>query len=125
MHPIFLILMLLFFLALPVRADPSYGGPMIPSCIEQDYVVIKDDGPGKAIVTYSNSKESCSDNLLITLTSPNGIEVDIEITIGGIDEEYKEVIILRPTDPNMMAFPPEDELEDGVKKNFVIMGGMS
>ena len=99
--------------------------PFVPTCISQDSISIKDDGPEKAIVTYYNSYENCSSPAQIILEAPNGIRVRITIEIGGQDIVYKERITIEPLDPNFMSFPPEDNVEDGETKEFLIMGGLA
>jgi hypothetical protein len=94
------------------------------SCLEQDYIAIKDDGSDRAIVTYSNSIENCSNDLNWIFEAPNGIKVRIQIKVGGTGE-HAEVIYLYPLTPGYMAFPPEGNVLDGEKMEFIIQGGLS
>jgi hypothetical protein len=106
----------------PARAQsgPPYALPYIQSCIEQDSISIRDEGPDKAIVTYSNSIEECSSPVTLHLTAPNGIKVRVTIQIGDA-----ETITLEPEDPLFMSIPPEGDVPDGEKQEFLLMGGMS
>jgi hypothetical protein len=94
-------------------------------CEPPDRITIADDGHGRAIVTYYNSVNDCSNNIDRIMESENGIAVRVVITVGGEDNEYRETITLEPQDPTMMAFPPEGDLLDGEEKQFVIQGGLS
>ena len=98
--------------------------PPVGSCLIQDALYIEDDGPEKAIVTYYNSVESCSVPLTLTLTAPNGISVDVVITVG-VDDQDREMIELYPTSGQFMSFPPDGKLLDGEIMKFTIMGGLS
>lgn len=102
------------------QSGPPYALPYIASCIEQDSISIRDEGADKAIVTYSNSIEECSSPVTLHLTAPNGIKVRVTIEIGAA-----ETIILEPEDPLFMSIPPEGDVPDGEKQEFLIMGGMS
>jgi hypothetical protein len=114
------LLALLVLLALPARAQsPEY------KCTPPDVWSIRDAGPGKAIVTYSNSVNRCSAEVRERLRSPNGIEVDIHIQITGMDNDYRERITLNPVEAYMMSFPPEGDLIDGETQEFIIMGGLA
>jgi hypothetical protein len=103
----------------------SQSMPYVPSCIEQDYVVIKDDGIDRAVVIYSNSIENCSNNFEAILTSPNGISVHVKITIGDTSTDQKEIIEVTPLDLQMMSFPPSGFIQDGEIGKFIIAGGLS
>lgn len=121
---------LLLFLAfvLFVYPWPSHAQsvlPEVPSCIIQDSLMIRDEGEGKAIVTYYNSVESCSNAAEVELTSPNGVSVMVYITIGGEEDDYREIIELYPITDGMMSFPPESKLLDGETQEFLITGGVS
>ncbi len=105
-----------------VYAEPEL--PFVPSCIIQDSIGIRDEGPDKAIVTYYNSVENCSSAFDIKLIAPNGIGARVRVIIGGEEVDYKEVITVEPLDPNFMSFPPEVEVLDGEKTEIVIMGGL-
>ena len=127
-----IIAMFIVLIALVAAAgDPGYpivrsgNVPYVASCLVQDELTIEDDGPDRAIVTFFNGGEKCSSTFNITLTSPNGIEVDIEVEIGSQEHLYREVIRLFPVDPQVMAFPPEGLLYDGTTEKFVLMKGMS
>jgi hypothetical protein len=105
---------------------PAYAQGYGPApCEIPDILTIRDDGPGKAIVTYYNSVAECSEVLQRTLISPAGIEVKIYIDLLGIEDDGREKITLQPLDPTMMSFPPEGKLLDGEQRDFLIMGGMS
>lgn len=93
-------------------------------CEPPDRITIADDGPGRAIVTYYNSINDCSNNMDRVMETENGIAVRVVITVGGADTEYRERITLEPQDPMMMAFPPEGDLLDGEERRFVIQGGL-
>lgn len=97
-----------------------YDRPNVPTCIQQDWLHIEDDGPEKAILIYSNSIESCSVPGTSTYTAPNGISVRVTIIVDDA-----ETIIIEPVDPNFMAFPPEADVKDGNKIEIIIMGGLS
>lgn len=109
------------FLSVPVFAQVPYGGV----CTPPDVVSIRDPGPGRAIVTYSNSVNRCSAEVRQRLVSPNGIEVDVHIQITGMENDYRERITLRPVAADMMSFPPEGDLIDGETQEFIIMGGLA
>lgn len=94
-------------------------------CEPPDRITITDDGPGRAIVTYYNSINDCSNNLDQVMESEGGIAVRVIITVGGADTDYRERITLEPQDAMMMAFPPEGDLLDGEERQFVIQGGLS
>ena len=102
-------------------AQPVGGSP----CSPPDEITIRDDGVGKAIVTYSNSVNQCSVPLIKRLVSPQGIAVDVRIDLLGDDHERRERITLSPVDADMMAFPPEGDLLDGESQEFIIMGGLA
>jgi hypothetical protein len=108
-------------LTLPAAAQP-YGSS---TCTPPDEITIRDDGIGKAIVTYSNSVNQCSVPLIRRLVSPNGIAVDVRIDLLGDEHERRERITLHPVDADMMAFPPEGDLLDGETAEFIIMGGLA
>jgi len=93
----------------PFAPAQPYGGS---TCTPPDELTIRDDGPGKAIVTYSNSVNQCSVPLIRRLVSPAGIAVDVRIDLLGVDAF-------------MMAFPPEGDLLDGETAEFIIMGGLA
>jgi hypothetical protein len=95
------------------------------ACTPPDEITIRDDGIGKAIVTYSNSVNQCSVPLIRRLVSPQGIAVDVRIDLLGDEHERRERITLNPVDADMMAFPPEGDLLDGESREFVIMGGLA
>jgi hypothetical protein len=117
-----LIVTLALCFAIPAFPQPSNNS----ACTPPDEITIRDDGIGKAIVTYSNSVNQCSvavDGL--RLTSPNGIEVDVWIDLLGDDHQRRERITIIPVSPEMMAFPPEGELLDGESQEFLIMGGLA
>jgi hypothetical protein len=101
------------------QGEPS-GGVTSKGCWPPDAVYIKDDGPGKAVITYHNSENQCSNNWELDMVSPAGIEVHVSIKVGDA-----ETIIVTPVDPNMMAFPPEADVEDGSQTEIVVMGGLS
>ena len=94
-------------------------------CAPPDRITIADDGPGRAVVTYYNSVNDCSNNVDRVMTSDNGISVRVVVQVGDATMEYRERITLEPQDPNMMAFPPEGDLLDGEEREFVIQGGLS
>ena len=106
----------------PFAPAQPYGGS---TCTPPDELTIRDDGPGKAIVTYSNSVNQCSVPLIRRLVSPAGIAVDVRIDLLGDDHERREWITLHPVDAFMMAFPPEGDLLDGETAEFIIMGGLA
>jgi hypothetical protein len=107
-------------------AAPSFAQPVGSStCSPPDVISIRDDGPGKAVVTYLNSVNRCSAETIGRLTSPNGISVDFRIELTGEENDYRERIILNPVDADMMAFPPEDDLLDGETQEFIVMGGLA
>lgn len=94
-------------------------------CEPPDRITIEDDGPGRAIVTFYNSVNDCSNNLDRVMETENGIAVRVIIEVGSAENDYRERIILEPQDPMMMAFPPEGDLFDGEEKQFLIQGGLS
>lgn len=94
-------------------------------CEPPDRITIEDDGPGRAIVTYYNSINECSNNMDRVMTSDDGIAVRVIIEVGSADTDYRERITLFPQDPMMMAFPPDGDLLDGEERRFVIQGGIS
>ena len=94
-------------------------------CEPPDRITIADDGPGRAIVTFYNSINDCSNNIDRVMTSDDGISVRIIITVGGAETDYRERITLEPQDPMMMSFPPGGDLFDGEERQFVIQGGTS
>jgi hypothetical protein len=108
-------------LAAPAAAQPVGSS----TCSPPDEITIRDDGVGKAIVTYSNSVNQCSVPLIKRLVSPNGIAVDVRIDLLSDDHERRERITLSPVDADMMAFPPEGDLLDGESQEFIIMGGLA
>jgi hypothetical protein len=108
-------------LAAPAMAQPVGSS----TCSPPDELTIRDDGIGKAIVTYSNSVNQCSVPLIRRLVSPNGIAVDVRIDLLGDEHERRERITLHPVDADMMAFPPEGDLLDGETAEFIIMGGLA
>ena len=108
-------------LAAPAIAQP-YGSS---TCAPPDELTIRDDGLGKAIVTYSNSVNQCSVPLIRRLVSPRGIAVDVRIDLLGDAHERRERITLQPVAVDMMAFPPEGDLLDGESQEFIIMGGLA
>ena len=95
------------------------------TCSPPDEITIRDDGVGKAIVTYSNSVNQCSVPLIKRLVSPQGIAVDVRIDLLSDDHERRERITLSPVDADMMAFPPEGDVLDGESQEFIIMGGLA
>lgn len=113
--------LLAVLLAAPSFAQINGGS----TCSPPDVIAIRDDGPGKAIVTYVNSVNRCSAETIGRLTSPNGISVDFRIELTGKENDYRERIILNPVDADMMAFPPEGDLLDGESQEFLIMGGLA
>ncbi len=96
-----------------------------PACSEPDRLEIRDDGPGRAIVTFYNSRQNCSQELRQDLTSPNGIKVRVVISLGGEADEYRERITLEPLTDQYQAYPPEGWLLDGEEAEFVVQGGLS
>ena len=109
-------------LAAPAAAQPVGSS----TCSPPDEITIRDDGLGKAIVTYSNSVNQCSvavDGL--RLTSPNGISVDVWIDLLGDDHQRRERITIIPVSPEMMACPPQGDLLVGESQEFIIMGGLA
>jgi len=94
-------------------------------CEPPDRITITDDGPGRAIVTFYNSINDCSNNMDRVMETENGIAVRVTITVGGADTDYRERITLEPQDPMMMAIPPEGDLLDGEERRFIIQGGTS
>jgi hypothetical protein len=112
------------FGVLGAAAGAAFGQAFV-RCEPPDRITIADDGPGRAIVTFYNSINDCSNNLDRVMTTENGIAVRVIITVGGADTEYRERITLEPQDPMMMAFPPEGDLLDGEERRFVVQGGVS
>jgi hypothetical protein len=112
-----LILALAF--AAPAFAQSGYV------CSPPDRITIADDGPGRAVVTYYNSVNACSNNVDRVMTSDGGISVRVIVTVGTAAMEFRERITLEPQDPNMMSYPPEGDLLDGEERQFVIQGGLS
>ena len=94
-------------------------------CEPPDRITIEDDGPGRAIVTFYNSINDCSNNMDRVMTSDDGIAVRVIIKVGSADNDYRETITLEPQDPVMMAYPPEGDLLDGEERRFIIQGGLS
>ena len=94
-------------------------------CEPPDRVTITDDGPDRAIVTFYNSINDCSNNVDRVMESDNGIAVRVVIKVGSAANEYRETITLEPQNPMMMAFPPEGDLLDGEERRFVIQGGVT
>ena len=95
------------------------------TCEPPDRIPIEDDGPTKAMVTFYNSVNDCSEIMDLVMQSDNGIAVRVIIQIGSQENDYRETIMLEPQDPLMMAFPPEGDLIDGEEMQFVIQGGIS
>ena len=95
------------------------------TCEPPDRLTIEDDGPDRAIVTFYNSVNDCSEIVDRVIQSDNGIAVRVIIQLGSEENEYRETITLEPKDPMMMAFPPEGDLLDGEERQFVIQGGIS
>jgi hypothetical protein len=111
--------------AIAIFAAETAFGQGFYRCEPPDRITIADDGPGRAIVTYYNSVNDCSNNIDRVMESDNGIAVRVIIEVGGAETEYRERITLEPQDPMMMAFPPEGDLLDGEERRFVIQGGLS
>ena len=116
---------MLYALALLPSVAMAQDMPFVPSCIIQDSISIRDEGMGVAVVTYYNSVESCSQEFSTTLTSEAGVEVKVQISIGGEEDDYREIINLTPLTDGMMAYPPDGKLLDGETQEFYIMGGLS
>lgn len=108
-----------------ILAAPAFAQQYQPACTEPDRLEIRDDGPGRAVVTYYNSVKNCSQPMIVTLTSPNGIEVDVRIDLLGKEDDYRERITLEPITDQYMAVPPEGDLLDGETREFAIQQGMS
>lgn len=113
------------------HGDPSAGAYPPPdpstSCYapgNADVYKIEDDGPDRAIVTYYNAVTKCSDNVDTTLTSPNGIAVQIIIEVG-VDAEDRERVTVIPRSGQYMAFPPDAAVLDGEQVEIVVQGGLS
>jgi hypothetical protein len=119
--PLILVPLVALCLAGPASPQPYNS----TACTPPDEITIRDDGIGKAIVTYSNSVNQCSAPLIRRLVSPQGIAVDVRIDLLGDDHDRRERITLTPVEPSMMAFPPEGDLLDGESREFVIMGGLA
>lgn len=92
---------------------------------DPDSVTIRDDGPGRAIVTYRNSAAGCSEGESRILTSAAGIKVRVVIDVNVDDEAELERIDVFPQDRSMLAFPPRDEIRDGETTEIVVQGGMA
>lgn len=114
------LLLVLALLSSPVSAQNIYEKAPSSTCTESDWIGIEDEGHGIAVVTYSNSIESCSEKLDMIITSPNGISVRVQIIIGGA-----ETIIITPQDPTYRSDPNKADVEDGDKEIFYITGGTS
>lgn len=99
--------------------------PFIVGCVLPDSITIRDDGEGRAVVTYHNSAELCSSSLDMILTSPNGISAQVIVTLGGHENDYRENIQIIPLTDGMMAIPSEGNQYDGETADYVIMGGLS
>jgi hypothetical protein len=112
---------LLCLLSAPAFAQ----GYVTPACLPPDVLEIRDDGDGRAIVTYGNSVNNCSMEQNRILTSPNGIEVRVRIELLGREDEFRERITLEPLTDGMFAIPPEGDLLDGETREFLIQGGIS
>jgi hypothetical protein len=119
--PFILVPLVTLCLAGPALPQPSGSS----ACTPPDEITIRDDGIGKAIVTYSNSVNQCSVPLIRRLVSPQGIAVDVRIDLLGDEHERRERITLHPVEADMMAFPPEGDLLDGESREFIIMGGLA
>lgn len=114
----------LLALLIVASCAPAYSQGFY-TCEPPDWLTIVDDGPDRAIVTYSNSINDCSNNVSTVLTSDAGVSVRVIITVGSEGDGYKEHIVLEPLDPLMMAFPPEGWLQDGEQQGFIVQGGLS
>lgn len=121
MRKILLALMLFPTLAL---AEPK-GFPFVPSCIIQDSIGIRDEGEGRAVVTYYNSIESCSSEIDIVLVSQNDVAVRVIVTIGDSKNENRETIQIIPLDSGWIAIPPEGHQLDGETAEYLVEIGLS
>lgn len=117
-----LLLSTLLFSCAPAHAEPPGGNTF---CEPPDKWSIRDDGPDRAILTYSNSEAGCSTNVDTMLTSENGIQVRVIILANPADASGAERFDAVPQDPNMMAFPPSVDVADGDTQEIVVQGGMS
>ncbi len=106
----------------PAHPEPPGG---VQYCQPPDEWDIRDDGPGRAIVTYYNSEAGCSMNVDTVLTSENGVMARIVIIANPADANGDERFDVIPEDPNMMAYPPSLDVSDGEAKEIVIQGGLS
>ena len=112
-------------MAAGIFAAEMVNGQSFYRCEPPDRITIEDDVYGRAIVTFYNSVNDCSNNIDRIIETDNGIAVRVIIEVGTADNDYRERITLIPQDPAMMAFPPEDDLIDGEEKRFLIQGGLS
>ncbi len=102
---------------------PAFAEP--PHCSPLDVITIEDNGPGRAIVTYTNSYNNCSGEVLLDGITDAGIKVRVIVHLGGSHNEYRETIIVKPLDPGMEAFPPSAEVLDGETVEIIVQGGLS
>ena len=84
-----------------------------------DVLIIEDNGPNRAIITYTNNVKKCSDNVYTTLTTPNGISARVQVRVGDA-----EVITVEPSN-QLFAYPPTADVLDGETIEIHIMGGLS
>ena len=125
MRDVVILLCIMGIVALSITPALGQGAGNDRSCNPPDSVTIEDDTEGRAIVTYYNSSEECSNGRDYVIASKAGIEVRVIITIGATADEGREVIELIPVDSKMMAFPPEGRLIDGETQHFLIQEGIS
>lgn len=111
------------FAALILSVTPASAEP--PRCTPLDVITIEDYGPGRAIVTYTNSYNNCSGEVLLDGVTDAGIKVRVTIHLGGNHNEYRETIIVKPLDLGMEAFPPSAEVLDGETVEIIVQGGLS
>jgi hypothetical protein len=106
-------------------AAAAQAEPPPTNCEGDDVLVIRDAGPGRAIVVFLNHAAQCSRPSSTVLRSPAGIEVFVEITVGGRVDDFKERIEVRPLDGQLIAIPPEAAALDGETVLIVVQGGLS
>ena len=98
----------------------------------QDEFEITDRGPYAAEVRYLNSGVlldgghilGCTGIVPEYLTAPNGIEVRIDVMVGGMADDNAERITVRPVNQEYQAIPPQAWVLDGDETTILVTRGM-
>ena len=104
-------------------AGPAFA--QAPRCVVPDYVTIRDEGMGVAVVTYHNSADGCSNGVNPYLVSPNGITVRVIIDVNADPDAELENIRVLPQDTGYSAYPPELDVKDGETVEIMVLTGLS